>query len=133
MSFPKTQAVSIFAAQIFNYMYAITGTKTLAQQPGIRTSWISTFLSWAEKQNENRLTWLAVALAAHGCFLTPFTVMAVMITTQNFTLFMAAIGAMALALVTNLAALPTKITIPAFFASIAADIVIVAITLISIV
>lgn len=110
-------------------MYAITGSKALVERPAIKISWISSFLEWADKQNDNRFTWLALALAGHGCFLTPFTVMAVMATTQNFTLFMAAIGAMALALVTNLAALPTKITIPAFVLSIVADIVIVAITL----
>ena len=114
-------------------MYAITGTKALTQQSTFRTSGISSFLTWAEKQNENRFTWLALALAGHGCFLTPFTVMAVMATTQSFTLFMTAIGAMALALVTNLAALPTKITIPAFVLSIIIDIVIVAITLVSVV
>jgi|RhiMetdeSRZDD1v2_1073273.scaffolds.fasta_scaffold99491_5 hypothetical protein len=114
-------------------MYAITGSKALVQQSGMRTSWISTFLSWAEKQNENRLTWLAVALVGHGCVLTPLTVMIVMMTTQSFALFMAATGAMALSLVTNLAALPTKITIPAFFLSIVVDIAIVALTLISII
>ena len=114
-------------------MYAITGSKALAEQSSLKPSWISTFLTWAENQNDNRFTWLAVALAGHGCFLTPFTVMTVMATTQSFTLFMAAIGAMALALVTNLAALPTKITIPAFVLSIIADILIVAITLIAVI
>lgn len=113
-------------------MYAITGSKALVGQSSTKTSWFSTFVAWTEKQNDNRLAWLAAALAGHGCFLTPFTVMAVMATTQNFTLFMAAIAAMTLALVTNLAALPTKITIPAFILSIVADIVIVAITLISV-
>ena len=113
-------------------MYAITGTKALVGQSSSKQSLMSTFLSWAEKQNDNRLTWLALALAGHGCFLTPLTGMVVMATTQSFTLFMAAIGAMTLALVTNLAALPTNITIPAFILSIIADIVIIAITLISV-
>ncbi len=113
-------------------MYTLTGSKTLLQQPRTKSLWISSFFRWAEKQNQNRLTWLALALAGHGCFLTPLTVMLVMATTQNFALFMTATGAMALALVTNLAALPTKITIPAFILSIVIDVVIVAITLISI-
>lgn len=112
-------------------MYTLTGSKTFAQTAPERSSWLSTFLAWAQNQNENRITWLAIALTAHGCALTPITVMVVMTTTYNFTLFMAAIGAMALALVTNLAALPTKITIPAFFLSVIADVAIVAAALIS--
>jgi hypothetical protein len=112
-------------------MYAISGSKSLVQQSRSRTSSVTSFLNWAEKQNDNRLTWLAVALASHGCFFTPFTVMAVMTTTYNFALFMTAIAAMALALVTNLAALPTKITIPSLVISIVVDVVIVAITLAS--
>jgi hypothetical protein len=133
MSYHLHLKVLIFANQNFKYMYAITGTKSLAQQPRIKALGVSRFFRWAEKQNDNRLTWLALALAGHGCFLTPLTVMLVMATTQNFTLFMAAIGAMTLALVTNLAALPTKITIPAFIISIVIDVVIMAVTLISIV
>jgi hypothetical protein len=113
-------------------MYALTGSKALTHQSSFRSSWISSFLGWADKQNDNRLTWLAIALAAHGCFLTPLTAMVVMATTQNFTLFMVTVGAMALALVTNLAALPTRITIPAFVLSIVADIVIIAIAFISV-
>ena len=110
-------------------MYAITGAKSLVRQPRVKSFGISRFFRWAEKQNENRLTWLALALAGHGCFLTPLTVMLVMTTTYNFALFMTAIGAMTLAVVTNLAALPTKITMPAFILSIVIDVVIIAITL----
>ena len=114
-------------------MYAIAASKEIVAQATPKPSWISMFLTWADKQNENRLTWLAIALVGHGCLLTPFTVMIVMATTQSFTLFMSATGAMTLALVKKMAALPTKITIPAFALSIIADLVIVAITLISII
>ena len=114
-------------------MYAIAASKEIVGQATPKPSWISMFLTWADKQNENRLTWLALALAGHGCFLTPLTVMTVMATTQNFALFMSATGAMTLALVPNLAALPTKITIPAFALSIIADLMIMAIALISII
>jgi hypothetical protein len=105
-------------------MITLTGTKQQLVQPETRT-WLSSFIVWSAKQNNDRLTWLAIVLSAHGCFLTPFTVMTVMATSQNFTLFMAGIGAMTMALVTNLAALPTKITIPAFALSILIDIAIV--------
>ena len=84
-------------------------------------SWISQFLTWCENQNENRLAWLAIALGVHGCFITPFTVMAILVSGAGFGFFMAALTAMAMSLVTNLAALPTRVTIPVFFFSIAMD------------
>ena len=95
-------------------------------------SWITLFLTWAENENKNRIGWIGITLAVHGCFLTPLAAMTVMVTTYNFSMFMAVIGAMALSLVTNLAALPTRITIPVFFLSIAIDIVIMAISIASV-
>lgn len=82
-------------------------------------------MNWCKGQEENRLLWLGIALAGHGCILTPLTVMAVFLTGTNMFLFMLAIIAMGMALVTNLAAMPTKVTIPVLVASILMDIVIV--------
>jgi hypothetical protein len=106
-------------------MITLSAPSTIARQR-TSTSIISRFFNWADNQQENKYAWLAVALAVHGCFLTPLTAMIVMATSYNFVLFMAAIGAMAIALVTNLAALPTKITVPAFFLSILIDVLIIA-------
>lgn len=80
-------------------------------------------------QNDQRLVWLGIAVMAHGCFLTPYTVMVIMLTGNSFILCMGALSAMGISLVTNLAALPTKITIPAFILSIVMDVIIVAIAL----
>ena len=79
------------------------------------------FMSWCKNQEENRFMWLAVTLAGHGCFLTPLTLMAVMLTGNSMFLWALVIGAMGIALVTNLAALPTKLTIPVLFLSILVD------------
>lgn len=94
---------------------------------GLHSTAFSKFLKWADAQSEARFIWIGVILLAHASFLTPFTVMAVSFTGNSFPLIMGALGAMGLALVTNLAALPTKITIPTFFLSILIDIIIVAI------
>ena len=90
-----------------------------------RPTFLSHFFTWCNKQQENRLLWLGIVLTGHGCILTPLTVMAVLLAGTNLFLFVAAIVAMGMALVTNLAALPTKITIPVFFLSILVDIAIV--------
>ena len=89
------------------------------------TSIYTRFMSWCKAQEGNRLLWLGVALAAHGCILTPITVMAVLLSGTNLALFILAIVAMGMSLVTNLAAMPTKVTIPVFFLSILIDIAIV--------
>ena len=83
------------------------------------------FFAWCNNQQSNRLLWLGIALTAHGCILTPITISAVIFAGSNLFLFITAIIAMSLALVTNLAAMPTKITIPVFFFSILMDVAIV--------
>src|SRR6476469_6706951 len=106
-------------------------TTTLQNLSGIYTtktaqvSPLKKFFTWCELQQSNRLLWLGVTLSAHGCILTPLTVMAVLLAGSNLTLLILALVAMGMALVTNLAALPTRITIPVFFLSIVMDIVIV--------
>lgn len=91
------------------------------------------FISFCKNQEDNRLIWLGVILAVHGCVLTPITVMATLFAGPNFVLFMVAMVAMGIALVTNLAAMPTKITIPAFALSILIDVVILITCIISVI
>ena len=94
--------------------------KTYAvQRPA--TSVFSKFFNWCAGQEENRLLWLGLALAGHGCILTPLTIFAVVLAGTNIVFFMAALVAMAMALVTNLAAMPTKYTIPIFLFTILVD------------
>ena len=83
------------------------------------------FMTWCTNEQENRLTWLAIALAGHGCFLTPLALFTVAYTGNNVFLWPFVIGAMGLSLVTNLAALQTKITIPVFFFSVLLDIAVI--------
>ncbi len=90
------------------------------------------FLNWTRGQENNRFLWLGIALAGHGCFLTPFTISAALLAGLHFGFVIAALAAMAMALVSNLAALPTKITIPVFIVSILADIAIILISILAI-
>lgn len=83
------------------------------------------FITWCQDQEKNRLLWLGIILSAHGCILTPVAIFTVVASGTNIFLFMTAIVAMGMTLVTNLAALPTKITIPVFILSILIDIAII--------
>ena len=86
-----------------------------------KVSILQAFFTWCRMQEKNRFMWLGIILAVHGCLLTPLTIMAVVFAGNNLTLFMLGVGAMAIALVSNLAALPTKVTIPTFIVSVLID------------
>ncbi|HVG16402.1 MAG TPA: hypothetical protein VM935_15630 [Chitinophagaceae bacterium] len=90
-----------------------------------RPSFFTKFFQWCTAQNEDRLLWLGIIIAAHGCMLTPLTLMAVFFGGSSLTLFMMAFIAMGMALVTNLAAMPTKYTLPFFVLSVLIDLGIV--------
>jgi undecaprenyl-diphosphatase len=83
------------------------------------------FINWCESQEKYRFGWLAASLTLHGCVLTILTMFAVILSGNHFIFWPFVIGAMAISVITNLAALPTKITIPVFFFSVLVDLVII--------
>ncbi|MGZ8558138.1 MAG: hypothetical protein ACXWWC_07395 [Chitinophagaceae bacterium] len=87
---------------------------------------LSQFISWCNSQEKYRFGWLAVILTLHGCVIIPLTVLAIVLSGNSFIFWGIAIGAMAMSLITNLAAMPTKVTIPVFFFSVLLDAVIMA-------
>ena len=100
------------------YYQTIAGSYTeRISKPSIFTS----FINWCNGQQHNRLLWLGIALLGHGSILTPLTVMAALLAGTNLVLFTLGTAAMAMVLVVNLAALPTKITIPVFILSLFID------------
>jgi hypothetical protein len=94
-------------------------------QTGKKQSLLSQFITWCNGQEKYRFGWLAIALTLHGCVLAPITVLSIALGGNNFVFWGIAIGAIAMPLVVNLAAMPTKITIPVFFLSILLDVVII--------
>lgn len=94
-----------------------------AEEPKI--SLFKKIMNWCHCQEKNRLLWLGIALTAHGCIITPVTIMAVLFAGNSMFLFVLALVAMGATLVTNLAAMPTKITIPVFILSTLIDIAII--------
>ena len=94
-----------------------------------RQSVIVQYFAWCKGQEEYRFGWLAVILAVHGCVLSPATTLMIALGGNNIILWSMALGAMAMALVTNVSAMPTKITIPVFFFSILIDLVVIGVSL----
>lgn len=83
------------------------------------------FFDWCKAQENDRILWLAVIIAAHGFVITPLTSLIVVSSGNSMFLWALTIAAMSMALVTNLAALPTKITLPIFFLSLLIDLVVI--------
>lgn len=94
-----------------------------------RTSLWKKFIIWADKQEEYRFGWTAFAIAGHGCVFTILTSLAILFSGNHFIFWPFAIVAMAACVVVNLAAMPTKITIPVFFFSLLIDLAIITICL----
>ena len=84
------------------------------------------FIAFADGQEKNRMLWAAIGLTGHGTFFTIATMATVILTGNVFALLAAACFPMVLVVIVNLAALPTKYTIPVFFLSLLADLVIIA-------
>jgi hypothetical protein len=84
------------------------------------------FITWVDNQEETRFGWTAFSIIGHGCVFTVITVAIILATGNNFIFWPFAIAAMAACLIVNLAALPTKITIPVLFFSILLDLEIIA-------
>ena len=94
-------------------------------------SLVNQFLNWSAGQQENRLAWQGIGLLVFGCFLTPLSVLIISLTGANLFFILTALMAMEVTLVLNLTATQTKITIPAFFLGVVADITIIVVSAIA--
>jgi hypothetical protein len=96
---------------------------------GHKESIITRFFNWTKGQEKYRYGWLAFILTVHGCVLAPIALYLVFANGANIALCTTVSAALAACLITNLAALPTKITIPVFLVSVVADLAVIAISL----
>ena len=88
-------------------------------------------MTWAASLEEQRLPLLAGMLTIHGCLTVPLTL--ALLFAANAGLFQLSLMTFATfaVLATNLAALPTKITVPTYLAATALHIVLIVINAIS--
>lgn len=110
------------------YINHRTPVQTTAPLPltARKNNYLKRFLQFAENQQPNSFGWLAVALFAQGCLLAPVTILAIVQNGNSLGLWMACILTFVITEVTNLAAMPTKITIPVFFAGAIIDLAVIA-------
>lgn len=86
-----------------------------------KSSLLSRFKNWLSSQEENRLLWVGIILAGHGCMITPITLLFIALAGNSMVLWAFTLAAMVMSLVVNLAAMPVKITVPVFLLSLLID------------
>ncbi len=87
------------------------------------------FFRWAENQDAaNHIAWVGIAVMSMTAFFFPITMAVVLMNGALFGLIVGAMAALALVVVTNLASLPTKYTIPFFLLGILLDIAIMSLS-----
>jgi hypothetical protein len=90
---------------------------------------ISRFFAWAAAEDAPRhIAWVGISVMTMTAVFFPLTMALILSQGASFPLIMTAVGGLALVVITNLASLPTKYTIPFFLLGILLDIVVVAIS-----
>lgn len=86
------------------------------------------FLSWAKEEERNRIAWLGISITIMTAIFFPITMVSILLHGAAFKLIIGAMFSLILVVVPNLAALPTRYTIPAFFTGILIDIFLIVIS-----
>lgn len=99
-------------------------------QPALRhPSLLSRFFHWAAKEDQtHHIGWVGFTVMSMAGVFFPGTMAVIGMNGGAFGLVMAAMIAFVLVVVTNLAALPTKYTIPLFFLAVLTDLVVMALS-----
>lgn len=82
-----------------------------------RISLFTRFINWCDLQESNRFLWLGIAFMGSIGMVLPLTLVTVLLTSQNFILLAIAAIANVPVLTINLAAQPTKVTLPFLFSA----------------
>lgn len=93
-----------------------------------KTSYIKKFLQFASDQQPNYFGWVSVSLLSQACFFAPITVLCILFNGNLLGLWIPCIFTFVIIEIINLTAMPTKITVPVFFAGAVIDIIIIALS-----
>jgi hypothetical protein len=86
---------------------------------------LSRLMAWIISEEKNRIAWVGISITAMSAIFFPFTMAAILFNGAVFPLIIGAMISLAIVVITNLAALPTKYTIPAFLLGILIDLVLI--------
>jgi hypothetical protein len=84
------------------------------------------FINWSTNEQKNRIAWVGISIVVITAVFFPITMVSILIHGASFKLIIGAMFSLILVVVPNLAALPTRYTIPAFFTGVFIDIILIA-------
>ncbi len=112
------------------YIIANDRTSIAYREPVKNLSFIGTFFKWTAGQDKNHhIAWIGICLLTTTAVFFPLTMAAIVLNGLHFSLIIVAKLALVMVFVLNLAAMPTRYTIPAFVLGILTDIVIIIISI----
>jgi len=86
---------------------------------------LARYLSWVKNQEKNHIAWLGISITAMSAVFFPITMSAILFNGADFKLIIGAMISLSLVVITNLATLPTKYTIPALALGVLMDIALI--------
>lgn len=93
-----------------------------------RNTVVTRIVDWTKNQEKNHIAWVGVSITIMSAIFFPITMTAILFNGAMLSLIMGAMISLAAVVITNLAALPTKYTIPALLLGILMDIVLIVIS-----
>jgi hypothetical protein len=104
--------------------YILSQPGTFHQQtfPKQKKSLIANFIQWATNEDdEHHIAWVGASITAMAAVFFPLTMSAILLNGANFGLIITAMISLSLVVITNLASLSTRYTIPFFLLGILID------------
>jgi hypothetical protein len=86
---------------------------------------LTRFLNWTKEEEKNRIAWLGISITMMTAVFFPVTMVSILLHGASFRLIIGAMFSLILVVVPNMAALPTRYTIPAFFTGILIDTILI--------
>lgn len=83
------------------------------------------YLTWVKNQEKNHIAWVGISITAMSAVFFPVTMSAILFNGAVFKLIIGAMISLALVVITNLSALPTRYTIPALVLGVLMDIALI--------
>jgi hypothetical protein len=90
-----------------------------------QSSVLAHFLNWSEKEEKNRIAWLGISITLMTAVFFPLTMVSILMHGVSFKLIIGAMFSLILVVIPNLAALPTRYTIPAFATGVVIDLLLI--------
>jgi hypothetical protein len=112
--------------------YIISQSSTQQFYPGLKEKKfpLQRFIAWAtEEDKERHIVWVGATITAMAAVFFPLTMSVILINGASFGLIITAMVSLSIVVVTNLAAMPTRYTIPFFLLGILIDLIVVVIAL----